>query len=162
MKRAVIRLGRRYAGERPGEIPPGLLRYGHEMKLATWQANVPLLLDHDEAKRIGTVDELVTFDDVDGRWLCARAAIYPDAGRWVRKGSPASFKSALLHESSFVPGYIYGAYVQEVSILQAEKPARTRRPPHTHLRTREAGTPSHRSGAPTASRTSARDLGNRP
>jgi hypothetical protein len=88
MKRAVIRLGRRYAGERPGEIPPGLLRYGHEMKLATWQANVPLLLDHDEAKRIGTVDELVTFDDVDGRWLAQGQRSIPTRDVGSGKAAP--------------------------------------------------------------------------
>jgi hypothetical protein len=93
------------------------------MKLATWQASVPLLVDHHEGTRVGTVDELSTFSDVDGDWLVARAELYPDAPDWIKKGSPASFLSACLNESSFIPGYIYGAYAREVSILQRQKPA---------------------------------------
>jgi hypothetical protein len=123
VKRALVRLGRRYASEGPGEIPKGLLRYGHEMKLWPLQDAVPLLVDHDEGKQIGRVDELITFDDVDGQWLTARCELYPDAAKWIKKGSPASFKSTCLRESTFIDGYIYGGYVQEVSILRAEKPA---------------------------------------
>jgi hypothetical protein len=93
------------------------------MKLAAWQPNVPLLIDHHEGKRIGTVTRLDTFKDVDGDWLTASCDLYPDGPAWIRKGTPASFKSALLRESSFVEGYIYGAHIQEVSLLLREKPA---------------------------------------
>lgn len=121
MKRAAVRLGRVYAGET--EIPEGRLYYGHRMKLALWQKDVPLLVDHDEARQIGRVRELYTFKDTSGDWLTVSVELDPDAPGWVRKGTPASFKSALLNESSFVENYIYGAYVQEVSLLLNERPA---------------------------------------
>jgi hypothetical protein len=66
--RALIRLGRRYNGERNGEIPAGLLRYGSGFTLAPWQPSVPLLTDHDPGKRIGTVTSLDTFKDAYHDW----------------------------------------------------------------------------------------------
>jgi hypothetical protein len=127
MTRALVRLGRCYAGERSGEIPEGLLRYGRGgMKLAPWLDTIPLLIDHEEGKRIGRVDELIAFDDIDGFWLTARAELYPDVPAWVQKGTPASFKCALLNESTFVDGWVYGGLVEEVSLLQREKPAEPR------------------------------------
>lgn len=121
--RAVVRLGKIYAGERSSDIPKGLLRYDRGgMKL--WPiGTIPLLIDHEEGKRIGRVLGLDTLRDIDGDWLVARADLYPDAPAWIRKGTPASFYSMLLHESSFVEGYVYGAYVREVSLLHREKPA---------------------------------------
>jgi hypothetical protein len=122
--RAVVRLGRIYAREGPGDIPAGLLRYGRGgMKLAPWLETVPLLQDHHEGKRIGRVIALDTFADVDGDWLVARCEVYPDAPPWVRKGCPASFASMLLRESTFVDGHVYSGYVKEVSLLLKEKPA---------------------------------------
>jgi hypothetical protein len=130
MTRVVVRLGRIYDREGPGEIPKGLLRYGRPssgtgmngMKL--WPVGtIPLLVDHDQGKRIGLVLALDTFAETDGDWLVARADLYSDAPDWIRRGTPASFKSELLHESSVVDGYVYGAYVQEVSLLQHAKPA---------------------------------------
>lgn len=121
MKRAVVRLGRIYAGE--PEIPEGLLRYGRGgMRLAPWLASVPVLVDHHEGKRVGTVTDFATFDFSDGDWLCARTEIYPDVD-WVKKGVPASFKCALLNQSSFVDNYVYGGICTEVSLLRDEKPA---------------------------------------
>lgn len=123
MKKAVVRLGRIYAREGPGDIPAGLLRYGRGgMKLAPWLETVPLLQDHHEGKRVGTVTDFATFNFADGDWLCARTEIYPDVD-WVKKGVPASFKCALLNQSSFVDGYMYGGIVTEVSLLREEKPA---------------------------------------
>jgi hypothetical protein len=121
-RRCVVRLGRIYAGECADQIPPGLLRYSSGgMKLM--HKTVPLLEDHEEGKRIGTVDQLITFDDVDGLWLAARAELYPDAGAWVKRGTPASFYSIVLNESSFVDRWIVGGYVAEVSLLHRERPA---------------------------------------
>jgi hypothetical protein len=124
--RAVVRLGKIYSGERTEDIPKGLLRYGRPgssgMKL--WPiGTVPVLIDHDEGKRIGTVSDLQVYDYIDGNWLVARCELYPDAPGWIRRRTPASFYSMCLEESSFVDGLVYGAYVREVSLLQREKPA---------------------------------------
>jgi hypothetical protein len=122
MKRAVIQLGRIFDGET--EIPKGLLRYGRSgMKLAPWLPSIPLVIDHREGARIGRVDSLEVFREVDGDWLCARVELYKDVPAWVRKGTPASFKCVLLHESSFVDGWVHGGIVNEVSLLEREKPA---------------------------------------
>jgi hypothetical protein len=56
------------------------------------------------AVTVGRVDALDTFRDVDGDWLCVRLEFYPDLPSWVRKGTPASFKCAVLTESSFLDG----------------------------------------------------------
>jgi hypothetical protein len=47
----------------------------------------------------------------------------PGRGALDEKGTPAPFKCALLNESTFVDGYVYGGIVEEVSLLQMETPA---------------------------------------
>jgi len=88
-----------------------------------WLDTVPLLVDHHEGKRVGRVDELIAFDDIDGFWLTARCELYPDAPAWIKRDTPASFKCAILDQSTFVDGWVYGGVVEEVSLLQREKPA---------------------------------------
>jgi hypothetical protein len=120
-KIALIRLGRVYAGET--EIPQGQTRYGHRMRLAPWVERVPLLIDHDEGKRVGTVLALDEFDDTDGRWVYARCRMYADAPAWVKRGSRASWSYKVADRSTFVDGYIYGGCVDEVSLLHELTPA---------------------------------------
>jgi hypothetical protein len=55
----------------------------------------PLLIDHDDARPVGLVRELVEFDDVDGTWIGALTTLH-DAPGWIRRGTRASFAIATL------------------------------------------------------------------
>jgi hypothetical protein len=69
--------------------------------------NAPVLVDHDHARRVGTIVELVDMDDSDGRWLCARCVI-DDAPEWLRGdsrvGSAASFGGLCVTDAQPMPG----------------------------------------------------------
>jgi hypothetical protein len=47
----------------------------------------------------------------------------PECAELGRQRTPASFKCVTLNESTFVDGWIYGGIIEEVSLLQREKPA---------------------------------------
>jgi hypothetical protein len=91
--------------------------------------NAPVLVDHDHARRVGTIVELVDMDDSDGRWLCARCVI-DDAPAWLRGGSrvgsAASFGGLRVTDAQPMPGgwtRVNRAIMTEVSVLApATKP----------------------------------------
>lgn len=120
-RRALVHIGRIYTGD---PIPDGQKRYGRNgMKLAPWVESVPVLVDHDEARRIGTVERLDIFDDAStGLWLTASCTLYPDAPAWIRKGTGASFGHKLTYRSSFVDGWLHGGYVEEVTVCREQVP----------------------------------------
>lgn len=82
---------------------------------------VPVLIDHDESRRVGQVLELEEWDDVDGRWVVARCAI--DAPEWLRggpRGTAASMSWINLGTDQVMPGgwrRFNGGLVREVSLL---------------------------------------------
>jgi hypothetical protein len=96
------------------------------MVLASWLESVPLLIDHDEGRRIGTVESLDEFEDTDGRWITARWELYPDAPEWIRRGTGASWAYKAARRSSYVEGYVYGAFVTEVTLVQEQVPLEPR------------------------------------
>jgi hypothetical protein len=49
--------------------------------------------------------------------------MYADAPTWVKRGSRASWSYKVADRSTFVDGYIYGACVEEVSLLHDLTPA---------------------------------------
>jgi hypothetical protein len=77
----------------------------------------PLRIDHDKGRSIGVVTELSTFEDVDGRWLCASATAH-DAPSWLQLGTPASITYAAYSRSSLgAAERVTGGLVTEVSVL---------------------------------------------
>jgi len=59
------------------------------------RTSVPLVVNHDLAKRVGTVHELVRLDLSDGWWVVARGTV--DAPpEWLRRDTGASFCSRKL------------------------------------------------------------------
>ncbi len=120
MKRAAVRLGRIH--ELGQEIAPGRLSYDRGgMKLA--RKDTPLIVDHDETRRIGRVLELYEWPDTTATWLTASVELDPAAPTWIRKGTRASFGSVYRSESSFVEGLILTGFVLEVSVLLDQAPA---------------------------------------
>ena len=79
---------------------------------------MPLLVDHDPEQEIGRVHQLVEWNDLDGPWLVARANVTDPPG-WLKRGTKASFGFKAPRCSSFVPDYIYGGYVTEVTVCSA-------------------------------------------
>lgn len=59
----------------------------------------PVLVNHDEAQRVGLVREICEFRDVAGTWLCALTTITDPPG-WLKIGSPASISYHLATEST--------------------------------------------------------------
>ena len=78
---------------------------------------VPLLVDHDTSRQVGTVHELINFPDTDGEWIAARATI-TDKPEWLKRGTRASFEFASLQDQQ-VGGWsrVLRGLVSEVTIL---------------------------------------------
>jgi len=122
--RAVVRLGRIYGGEGPGEIPNGLLRYCRGgMRLAPW-LKAGAAPDRPRRGKADRPRPRARHLERRRRRLAHRPLRpLPDAPDWIRRGTPASFRSILLRESTVVEGLIHGATVLEASLLLRDKPA---------------------------------------
>ena len=85
---------------------------------------IPLLVNHDPDRRIGTVHELARMGWTDGPWVVARATV-DDAPAWLRTQRKASFGFIPHSTRTYSNGdLIAGALVREVTVLSpGRKPA---------------------------------------
>ena len=125
------------------------------------KATVPLLVDHDEGREIGVVDNLWRWDWTDGPWVVAHATVAAPPS-WLKRGTRASFGFAVLHRrelniSGTQADVIARAIMQEVSVLSpattpAEPCAEVLSMPHRdkahHQSRRAAGHPVRRPRTP--------------
>jgi hypothetical protein len=81
------------------------------------EASVPLVVDHNVDKRVGTVRSLFPHPDTDGEWVAALCDV-TDPPDWLRRNTPASFKFITLLRHDF-HGWntVARAIVREVSVL---------------------------------------------
>jgi hypothetical protein len=92
------------------------------------KTTVPLLVDHEDSREIGTVHELFRMDWIDGPWIVARATLTAPPS-WLKRGARASFGfSAFQRRELNIRGtradVIAGGIVTEVSVLSPSvKPA---------------------------------------
>ena len=94
------------------------------LKFAPAVTEIPLLVDHEDDQRIGTVHELVRIEWLDGPWLCARATV-DEAPGWLRTRTKASFGFIAHNTRTYSEGdLIAGALVREITVLSpGRKPA---------------------------------------
>jgi hypothetical protein len=120
MRRALVRIGRVWTGET--DIPEGRSRYGRGCLRVLPGSAVPVVIDHDLERQIGTVDELIELDDVDGTWLAARCLL--DAPpEWVRVGTGASLGSKPLRRQQLGAGHrVLDAILEEVTLVLRQTP----------------------------------------
>lgn len=79
----------------------------------------PVLVNHEDHRKIGRVLALYEFDDTDGRWCVARCAI-DEPPEWLCRGSSASMAWAALGTGQEMPSgwtRFTGGLVTEVSLL---------------------------------------------
>lgn len=79
----------------------------------------PLVIDHDEDRRVGRVLEFYEADDSGGgRWTWARCEV-TDAPGWLRRGGGCSWGYHVLQEQAMPGGWtrVLRAVIREVSIL---------------------------------------------
>jgi hypothetical protein len=104
---------------RPGRAlyEPGSLRF------LPGRTEVPLLVDHNEDRQIGTVRELFRMDWIDGPWICAHAVL-DEPPVWMKQHeTKASFSHRNLHVRPYSEGdLIASAFVDEVSVLLRQTP----------------------------------------
>jgi len=89
------------------------------LKFAPGRDSVPLLVNHDDDREVGVVDELFQVDWTDGPWICARATV-TDPPAWLKQGVRASFRVSTYQRRGpdFGPAErVVGAIVGEVSVL---------------------------------------------
>jgi hypothetical protein len=80
---------------------------------------VPVLIDHDEQREIGFVDELVRVDWTDGPWLAGLATIR-DAPGWLQRGTCVSFEYKPCGKSEWRGCEILRhSFLTEISVLSA-------------------------------------------
>jgi hypothetical protein len=96
------------------------------------KSTVPLLVDHDDDREVGTVHELFELDWIDGPWIAARATV-TDPPVWLKRGeTKASFGSKTYDRREIdIRGtsadIVAKAFVEEVSVLSPSvKPAEPR------------------------------------
>jgi hypothetical protein len=90
---AVIKFAPAFTAERfldPASARPGRTMYQRLQFLPSKNA-IPLLVNHEDDREIGTVHELFRMDWIDGPWICARATVNADAPSWLKSGARASF-----------------------------------------------------------------------
>ena len=82
-------------------------------------SEVPLLIDHQDDRRIGTVSKIFTMDWTDGPWWAALATIDNEPPAWMRRyETKCSFRIATYARGSFTDAeLVRGALVSEVSVL---------------------------------------------
>jgi hypothetical protein len=115
------------AWTRPGRT----MCYPGALKFLPGTTTVPLLVDHDDGREIGTVNRLFQMDWVDGPWICASATIDGDPPCWLERGNGASFGSRVLDRREVsvrdtTAEVIAYALMDEVSVLITKKPGEPR------------------------------------
>ncbi len=89
------------------------------LALLPGKTEVPLLVDHNDDRRIGTVHTLTRFEDTDGPWLACIAEI-EDVPCWLRKNETKvsfSYKPAATSHDVFGCEISRRGYITEVSVL---------------------------------------------
>jgi hypothetical protein len=86
------------------------------------KSSVPLFVNHDKARQIGVVTELMRLDDIDGPWLAALATI-TDRPCWLERGTRCSFAyaSAGTSHDFFGCQIVRRGLVSEVSVLSPDR-----------------------------------------
>jgi hypothetical protein len=81
-------------------------------------SKIPLLVDHDDERRVGTVHAIHRMEWTDGPWMVAYATVH-DPPRWLRRyDTKASFGFSAMWRGTFTEcEHIMAALVNEVSIL---------------------------------------------
>jgi hypothetical protein len=107
MTKAVVRIAQIATGDL---LLSDTIKAGRELyhpRALQLAPNVPVLINHDEGRRIGRVVELDEWDDTDGRWVFARCVI-DEVPEWLRggsySGSAASMAWVNLSHSQEMPG----------------------------------------------------------
>lgn len=94
------------------------------LTLMPGQTPVPVLVNHDQDRVVGTVDTLIRWEDADGPWVAAIATIH-HRPVWLEKGARASFgyKNGSTNDDFFGHEVVHRGYVTEVSVLIGRTPA---------------------------------------
>ena len=97
----------------------GRTLYGAGAFVTIPDKEIPLLVDHDPDRQIGTVRELFKYENVDGRWHAALVDI-TDPPPWLARRTPVSFSFIALSRSH-LDGCktVTRALVREVSIVSS-------------------------------------------
>jgi hypothetical protein len=82
---------------------------------------IPLLIDHEDDREIGTVHSLFKMDWIDGPWICARATV-TDPPEWLKRGRVRAIVSTA---SRGQRGFLRSAY-QMAHIIERQ-PAASRK-----------------------------------
>jgi hypothetical protein len=122
---ALIKVGRIYSGELPDEVPAGRCRYQRGSIRFLPNRTVPVLVDHNDHRRIGTVLELAEIEDTDGHWMAARCEL-SDVPSWLKGGlygTRASWGYKVLRRQQIGEWErIHHAIIDEVSVLLTQTP----------------------------------------
>lgn len=116
----LIRLARLINADALRDIDDGKIpaqRYVQRGGLRLREEGVPLLVDHDRSRRVGTVYRVLEFADTTGLWVWAKATVEDPPG-WLRAGTRASYGSHAIHQSD--RGWKHSSFVSEVSVLSSD------------------------------------------
>jgi hypothetical protein len=112
---------------RPGRT----LYYSGSLRFLPTTETVPLLVDHEDEREIGTVHRLTQIDWTDGPWIAASVTV-DDPPAWLKRNGPASFGMSPYDKRDFQirehrAEIVAAAFVNEVSVLSpTKKPAEPR------------------------------------
>jgi hypothetical protein len=97
--------------------PDRTLYWSGSLELHPGYREIPVIVDHDFERQVGTVDSLVEMPFADGPWVCAFATI-TDPPAWLEQRTKASF-ARLNYESTWVGRCerVARAHVTEISVL---------------------------------------------
>jgi hypothetical protein len=121
MRRCVIRIGPIFDGE--PWLPEGATYWQRgSLKPLPNRTEIPVVIDHDPDRIIGSVDEIIEWNgDADGVWLAARCWI--DGSDWPRKGTGASVSYRTLRQQQIGAGQrILEAILDEVTVTLEQTP----------------------------------------
>jgi hypothetical protein len=102
--------------------PRGMYDPG-SLKMLPSQSSIPLVIDHDVNRVVGSVRSFSRMDDVDGPWYVAHATV-DRCPAWLRnRDTKASFehKNLFVNEDVFGCKVVRDAIVTEVSILSPDR-----------------------------------------
>lgn len=91
------------------------------LKFLPTRDTVPLIVDHDDDREIGTVQKLHRWDWIDGPWIFASATVTAPPP-WLKRGTRVSFGSKIVSRRDvsireYNADVVALAFVEEVSVL---------------------------------------------
>lgn len=107
---------------------PGRTMYS-KLEFIPGKTSVPLLLNHDDDREIGTVDLIYRGEWIDGPWYFAAATLDREPPPWLQRGCRVSFRCTPLHRNEdftirgVTADVLYRGFVNEVSVLVGREPA---------------------------------------